>query len=824
MTGIVTIISKNYLPYARVLMSSVAQWQPEAQRFVVLTDEPEEFFDAAAEPFLVIRYAELGLPRPSWFACQYTVLELNTAVKPWVLALLFARYGVEKLIYLDPDIRLYAPLEQVSLLLDQAAVVLTPHLTHPVDDSRKPTELDILRSGTYNLGFLALRRGQVADTLLRWWQGHLQDQCRLDFAAGLFVDQRWMDLVPGLFSEVAILRDPGHNVAYWNAKQRPIVRSGSGYQVLGRPLVFFHFSGIAPDDPESFSRYQDRLRLADLGDGAELVESYIGALQSAGYQAARHWPYTHRYLADGTALPDLCRRAQDQQPDLSTQIPDPYSPPGSNALLDFWNTPQPGVATRVTRFGYEIWRSRSDLQALFPDPLRRDENAWITWLFYSGKHEHSIPEALLTPVRDALAPPVIVHAPEPEPAAPLLAGFPEIISLLYAQRADLQATFPSPTAADRPAFARWLRQHGRREYALTPEELATIDALEPPGGAERLRAPLDVLRKRRQTGDQAAGEQRRQLLLSPPPPPIAQLLLPPGDRLAAKTLFNSWKNLLPDAPPGSPQVRLTVVSDDNPGEVHEIAWCAWPWNVATPALISRLNQAREVWTPSTFTRDVLGPVLQVPVIHMPFAAPASTEPPPSRGFRFLCLVDALAVERQNPWSALEAYDIAFGGNPNVHFTVGVEGGSEELWQQLAKSARGVTLRAAGPELLQEADCIVSLHRTESWNPYLIQAMAAGIPVLCTGYGGPLEYARPHTAFLVDYRLRHTPALPGTVWADPLLPDAVHAMRLVTENGELRQARARAGQQLVQQQYGPEVIAAKLKERLLALAQHAGEPR
>lgn len=174
------------------------------------------------------------------FFFQYSVLELNTAVKPWAMQYLLER-GYEKVIYIDPDILLYGPLREVLGLLDSgASIVLTPHLLAPIDDGARPTELDIRRAGTYNLGFCAVKKSPIALNMLSWWQTKLERDCVVDFERGVFVDQSWMDLVPGMFDGVEILRHPGYNVAYWNLAERLVQGDETdAVTVNGAPLVFF---------------------------------------------------------------------------------------------------------------------------------------------------------------------------------------------------------------------------------------------------------------------------------------------------------------------------------------------------------------------------------------------------------------------------------------------------------------------------------------------------------------------------------------------------------------------------------------------------------
>lgn len=52
-------------------------------------------------------------------------------------------------------------------------------------------------------------------------------------------------------------------------------------------------------------------------------------------------------------------------------------------------------------------------------------------------------------------------------------------------------------------------------------------------------------------------------------------------------------------------------------------------------------------------------------------------------------------------------------------------------------------------LLQETDCFLSCSRAEGWNLPLMEAMACGIPSVCSNWSGQLEFAEGQAAFLVD---------------------------------------------------------------------------
>jgi hypothetical protein len=398
-----TICSKNYLHFARALMASAERTHPEWDRVVLLADRVDGAFDPARERFRVIEGLDLDLPRPAAFCFRYGILELNTAVKPWLFSRLLGRDGYDRAVYLDPDVRLYRRMDEVDAAFDAGALcVLTPHLTGPIDDGKHPSEVEILRAGTYNLGFLALQRHQELGRLLAWWQARLERGCVVDQAGGLFVDQRWIDLLPGMFEGVVVLRHPGYNVAYWNLPHREVALGEAGATVNGAPLVFFHFSGLDPHAPEGFSKYQDRYRLTTLGPARRLVEDYVAEVIARGLDDCARWPYAFARFASGVEIPDVLRAFLRRHPEVEDEVPglDPFAlDPG------FFNAPfRAGDAADplASRFLRAVWESRPDLQAAFPDPGGVDREALAAWLVERRELDFEPDPSWIRPVAESL--------------------------------------------------------------------------------------------------------------------------------------------------------------------------------------------------------------------------------------------------------------------------------------------------------------------------------------------------------------------------------------------------------------------------------------
>ena len=298
--NICTIIARNYVAHARVLAESFQKVHPEGTCSVLVIDDPSGYIEPAEEPFELLTIDRIGLPDPARMAAAYDVMELSTAVKPWLLRHLLDRPGVDSVIYLDPDIQVFSSLEEVVERALRHDVVLTPHFTAPLPrDGRKPSEEDILIAGSYNLGFIALGAGETAHALLDWWSERLENDCLNEPAQGRFVDQRWIDLAPGLWPGIDVLRDTAFNIAYWNLPTRePGRRRGRrlpGGRRAAALLPLQRIRPAAPDRPEQTPE-PDRRRPPTRpwpGSAANTRPSCsptASSRRSAGPTAGTRWP------------------------------------------------------------------------------------------------------------------------------------------------------------------------------------------------------------------------------------------------------------------------------------------------------------------------------------------------------------------------------------------------------------------------------------------------------------------------------------------------------------------------------------------------------
>lgn len=298
-TAVFTIASKNYFAYVRTLMQSLEKSNGHMDRYAVVVDDVDEEFSNLPRNYELIAVDDLDLPHPNQMKFRYDIMEFNTAVKPFAILKLFEKY--DRVIYLDPDIYVYRRLQPIEDAFETGAnIVLTPHFNGLfLDDGMHPDEPDIMRAGIYNLGFIALNRCDDTIEMASWWADKLEKTCINEQSRGIFVDQKWIDLVPGYYDHVAILRNSGLNVAYWNLSHRKIEIHKDGATVNGEPLYFFHYSGLNPNNINAISKHQNRYRLSDIEGGGELFDAYAKNVLSNEFDMWEKFSYSYGSYEDG---------------------------------------------------------------------------------------------------------------------------------------------------------------------------------------------------------------------------------------------------------------------------------------------------------------------------------------------------------------------------------------------------------------------------------------------------------------------------------------------------------------------------------------------
>ena len=313
---------------------------------MLVTDADVLGLDEVGEPFELVRLSELPLSPAELrtMTIIYDEVEFATAVKPSLLRLLIDR-GADVAVYLDPDVEIFASLDELVPVAEKDHVVLIPHILAPIpQDGLRPTAKDIAVAGVFNLGFIAVSRG--ADDFLSWWASRLRRNCIVAIEEGLFVDQRLMDFAPGYFRHL-VLRDPAYDVAYWNLHERDVTWTGQRYEVAGKPLRFFHYSGFEPLRPRELSKHQaarPRVLLEDRPGVARLCSAYATALLTAGYRDAIRIPYGFGTTASGEPLDLRTRRLYRanvlaMESGAVLELPDPFEPAQSEVFASWVRSP-----------------------------------------------------------------------------------------------------------------------------------------------------------------------------------------------------------------------------------------------------------------------------------------------------------------------------------------------------------------------------------------------------------------------------------------------------------------------------------------------------
>ena len=333
---IFTSISLNYLSKARVLAASVKRFHPDWIFHLIISDRVKNEKSTSVEIKFtndlfdkIIWIDELKIQNIYGWIFKHSIVELCTAVKGPFLQELISE-GAEKIIYLDPDTVLFNQLDPIINLLDDHAILLTPHLLDYSDSEQSIVDneiMGVMKHGIFNLGFLAINACKPeGKKFAKWWGNRLLNYCYKDYAQGLFTDQKWCDLIPAYFKDYYIIRDPGYNVASWNINKRQISISEKGQILIDSryPLRFYHFTGYDSGDGDSMTKRY--------GAGNPIIKEtwiwYGRRLQENEQSVYSRFKQYYNYYDNGVEIKSNARHLYRERKDLQEAFPNPYKTKG----------------------------------------------------------------------------------------------------------------------------------------------------------------------------------------------------------------------------------------------------------------------------------------------------------------------------------------------------------------------------------------------------------------------------------------------------------------------------------------------------------------
>lgn len=772
-----TIIARNYLAQALILGRSLAEHHPGSRLRVLVIDAEAGVPDTGDAPVDILAPADI-MSREEFdvMAGMYDIVELATAVKPWLLATLVDGTG-GPVLYLDPDIKVYKPLDVLIAAADDPGVVLTPHLDVPPGraDGRTETEDIVLSAGIHNLGFCGV--GPRGRGLLDWWQARLSRECITDPPHQRFVDQRWMDLAPGYFA-TTVVRDPEYNVAWWNLATREVTWDGARYLVNGRPLGFFHFSGYSPKLPHLVSKHQGhdpRVLLSEHPGLQRILAEYAQDLQLAGHGEYTTLPNALDVLPNGIRL-DHHMRVLYREAVLAAERkgdalpPNPYAE--TAAFFDWLREPARPVhpADPLTLGRYAgIVRARSrELIDLFPDIDGADRAAYAAWFADRARVAGEFPADLV--------PAPVAHR-RGVPRGERVSGV-NLIGYLRTESGVGEAARQIAAGLEASGIP-----FAAVDYPYSPGRQGHPFPVVPAADA-----PYDV-----------------------------NLLCINADQILTA---NHWLG---------PELRNVA---------HRIG--VWWWEVADfpESMHQALGVVDELWVGSPFVAETFARVTAKPVkvMPLPVVVPAPTADARAAldiapdAFLVLFSFDFESVfARKNPLAAMRAYRDAFPAGSGTTLLVKTINGHRHLndLERLRFAAAdrpdirivdGYLDHAVKDSLMAACDCYLSLHRSEGFGLTMAEAMAHGRPVVATGYSGNMRFMTDRNSWPVPWSEARVPgdAPPypaGTPWAEP---DVAAAARMLREVREHPQEAARRGEQArrdIAEHQSPAALAAFAAARL-----------
>ncbi|MFH1618288.1 MAG: glycosyl transferase [bacterium] len=242
MRNFCTYFDSRFFPRAMVLYRSLREHSPGCRFFSLCLDS--KAYNAAVamnlDGLMPITLPELEKAHPELVPAKAdrTLPEYYLTCTPVLPLYVLEKFrDVDLLTFVDADLCFFSSPEPVFEEMAAASVAITPHRFNSRMSGGEKT-------GIFNNGWISFRRDCNAIACLTWWKERCLEWCHDRSENGKHAEQKYLDRWTELFKGIAVINHPGANSGPWNLRNEDIGFENGNVTVAGKPLVFYHFSGI----------------------------------------------------------------------------------------------------------------------------------------------------------------------------------------------------------------------------------------------------------------------------------------------------------------------------------------------------------------------------------------------------------------------------------------------------------------------------------------------------------------------------------------------------------------------------------------------------
>jgi glycosyltransferase involved in cell wall biosynthesis len=301
-------------------------------------------------------------------------------------------------------------------------------------------------------------------------------------------------------------------------------------------------------------------------------------------------------------------------------------------------------------------------------------------------------------------------------------------------------------------------------------------------------------------------------------------------------------------------IHLTPDHYNNLREVGKtnIGYCVWETSKLHSQWIEWINgNVDAVITASDWGAGIYkNSGITIPILYVPHGIDIDeykdVEPYTIKGvdpnaFKFYAILQFF--ERKHPLALVKSYWHAFQNDENVAlilktYRMGFSDSEKNTVRETLKRMKQMMTMDKYPPLYligdrldrseilglhKTCDCLVHLDRGEGFGLVPFEAGACENPILITGWGGVLEYAKPEHSYLIDYMLTPVFGMPwypfyqgDQLWAEPNCEQASDLMRYIYENQAEASGKGRLLKQYISDNFSWDKMGTRMMDVIKSL--------